>query len=276
MIDWALRTASGQFLRRTIGIAIDLPIRGIPLKSVPKEQVQQLIPPHVVQTWEINKFGRRHRRSLLNLRESNQNLEFELLDRTSRDEFMMAFDDSDISRIYFDSRFSTMRADIFRYAYIFEYGGYYCDISMNHKGQITRQHSPEASAVIAFEGNSALKMAPKGVADRLEYPSHLMAIWLFGFTPRHPILKILLEQIKIESEDYRGKTFISPKSSIIALTGPAAFTRAVWTYLDEVRDASVEFAGIDFFKCGEAHRGAGFRHIQYPSYASVRNEGLFN
>ena len=275
MIDWVLRTASGQLLRRTLGMAFDLPIRGIPLRSEPKEPIQQLIPPHVVQTWEINEFGRRHRRSLLNMRESNQNLEFELLDRTSRDEFMMALDDSDLSQIYFDSRFSTMRADIFRYAYIFEHGGYYCDISMNHKGPITEQHSPGASAVITFEGNSALRMAPKGAAERLDYPTNLMAIWLFGFTAGHPIIKILLDQIKMESEDFRGKTFISPKSAIIALTGPAAFTRAVWTYLDEVQDASVEFVGIDFNQSGAAHKGAGFRHIQYPSYANARNEGLF-
>ena len=100
-----------------------------------------------------------------------------------------------------------------------------------------------------------------------------MAFWLHSKTPN---LKILLEQIKVESEDFRGKTFSIPKLAIIALTGPAAFTRAVWTYLDEVQDTSVEFAGLDFNQCGEAHKGAGFRHIQYPSYASARNEGLFN
>ena len=276
IVDRVLRTASGQFLRRTFGLAFDLPTGGIPLRSDPKEPIQQLIPPHVIQTWEINEFGRRHRRSLLNLRARNPNLEFELLDRTSRDGFMKALGDSEISRLYFDSKFSTMRADIFRYAYLFENGGYYCDISMNHNGKITEQHSPEASAVIAFEGNSALRMAPKDVVDRLEYPANLMAIWHFGFTPRHPILKILLEQIKVESEVFRRKTFSIPKLAIIALTGPAAFTRAVWTYLDEVHDTSVEFAGLDFNQCGEAHKGAGFRHIQYPSYANARNEGLFN
>ena len=276
MIDSVLRTASGQFLRRTLGLAFDFPSRPIPKQSGPVEPVRQLIPPRVTQTWEVNEFGRRHRRSLLDFRARNPNLGFELLDRASRDDFIETLGDCEISRLYFDSRFATMRADIFRYAYLFENGGYYCDISMNHKGKITEQHSPRASAVIAFERNSALRMAPKAAADLLEYPSHLMAIWLLGFTPRHPILKILLDQIKVESEEFRGKTFSVPKSAIIALTGPAAFTRAVWTYLDEVQDISVEFAGLDFNQCGEVHRGAGFRHIQYPSYASARDEGLFN
>jgi len=275
MISRALKTRGGQFFRRTLGLAFDLPVGDIPTLTPQQQHTKQLIPQHLVQTWEVNEFGRRHRQSLLDLRKRNPDLEFELLDQASRDEFMKEFIDPEITELYFDSAYKPMRVDLFRYAYLLKNGGYYCDISMNHLGQITSQHSRDASAVIAFENNSALRMAPKAVLDRLPYPSNLMAIWLLGFTPNHPILRTLLAQIKVESQDFKGKIFPMPKFAIIALTGPAAFTRAVWAYLESEEDDSVEFAGVDFNQLGRPHPGAGFRHIRYPSYARAHDDGLF-
>lgn len=258
-----------------MGRSFDFPVAGIPVFSPGSEDVDQTIPPRVVQTWEVNRFGRRHKKGLLGFRARNPNLSFELLDRVARDTFMENFSDPKISQIYFDSKFGTMRSDIFRYAYLLSKGGYYCDISMNLSGRITAQHSRTASAVISFEDNPALRLAPKQVADRLEYPCNLMAIWLLGFTPEHPILQKVLDQIKDEIDDYRGKVFHVPKSAILALTGPAAFTRAVWSYLRAHSDLSVEFAGIDFNRLGHAHPGAGYRHLQFPSYSKATEEGLF-
>jgi mannosyltransferase OCH1-like enzyme len=275
MLDYILRTNLGGLLRRTVGLAFDLPAKSIPTLGQQSRAIHQNIPAHLIQTWEVNSFGRRHRKSLMDMRSRNPEIVFELVLKESRDEFMAAFGDPEISELYFDTRFATMQVDLFRYSYLFQHGGYYCDISMNFLGNISSQHSSSASAVIAFENNLAPLTSPRDVAKRLSHPKNLMAIWLFGFTANHPILEILLDQIKKESPNFKGKVFDIPKSAILELTGPIAFTRAVWRYLELNVDKSIEFVGIDFNGSGRAHRGAGYRHIQFPSYAHARNEKLF-
>lgn len=270
-----MRTKLGQYLRKTVGLLFDLPRRQLPADDIFRRVGDSAIPATLMQTWEVNSFGRRHFKSLVAFREMNRDIFFEFYDRERRDGFMRSFKDQAISNLYFDSRFTPMAVDIFRYAYLWEKGGYYCDISMRTSRPIRSLHSVKATAAITFENNNFEAEVQPSMISRLPHPNHKMAIWMFGFQPRHAILGCVLEQIKQESAHYRGLEFHIPKAGIISLTGPEAFTRAVIRYLSERPDPTVEFVGIDFNGAGLVSTGAGFRHLDFPTYAKVRNETLF-
>lgn len=234
------------------------------------------IPNNVVQTWEINEFGRRHKKSLEEFRSRNPELNFILLTKDERDEFMEKFADSKISSLYFKSRFKPMQVDLFRYSYIFQNGGFYFDISMAVSKPIAEFLKADTTGIISHEKNNSVFSPPPAAFPRLKSPLKLFGIWGFGFTSGHPILRMVLEDIAERSESYSGHKFESPKAGIIALTGPAAFTSAIWKFFEKTSDETILQLENDFRGFGYRVSGAGFRHLQHPSYANEKNKSLFD
>lgn len=254
---------------------MDLPSGGIEDSPAQSTEYNGAIPGTLIQTWEENNFGRRHRRSLLNFRSNNPDVNFILLDSMARDKFMREIEDQELSRIYFRSIFRPMQVDIFRYAYLMANGGYYCDISLGFSERILDLAPPSCTALMTQEGNEHAFSPSTGAFNHLPFPMNLMAIWFFGFTPGHPILKLVLEQIKKDAPLFEGRVFELPKNAILTLTGPRAFTRAVFAHLMNGADSTMFVAGKDVNGTSYTHSGAGYRHLKYPSYAQARNSRLF-
>jgi mannosyltransferase OCH1-like enzyme len=232
------------------------------------------IPSRVIQTWEVNSFGRRHRQSLLKFRALNPDFEFKLFTRADRDQFMTEFSNREIAATYFSSRFKPLQVDLFRYSYLYVHGGFYFDISMAVDKPLASFMTPEATAVLTLEKNNSVFAPPSNAFSQIPEPLKLFAIWGFGFTPGHRILEIALSRIQSQTISFMGKTFENPKDAIISFTGPALFTSAVWEYLNQKNDPNVVKLVNDFMGHGSRVQGAGYRHLDFPSYAQARNQSL--
>jgi mannosyltransferase OCH1-like enzyme len=169
-----------------------------------------------------------------------------------------------------------MKADIFRYCIVYDRGGYYFDISKGISAKITDLHSANAREFLSFEKNSVPASWTQNSNLDLIRPNNLLIQWGFGFEPKHEILGILIKQICTESEKFEKKYFSSPKAAILELTGPIAFTRAVWKYMGEF-DQRIYSLDFDFDGLGiYAMKGAGARHLKFPSYAHATNMMILN
>jgi mannosyltransferase OCH1-like enzyme len=232
----------------------------------------QKIPPIVYQTWEKNIFGRRHRKSIRGFREVNSDLDFVLFDRVERDNYIKrAWGDSLVSKIYFESNFGALKADIFRYCILHDRGGYYFDISKGLDTKITALHKPTDIGVISFESNPCAFQGPTSVA----HPKNLVVQWGLGFESNHPILKNHIERIERTYVEFSGKTFPQPKQAILEFTGPIAFTKTVHEYaknngMDHIAQLGIDFLGHGIFSL----RGSGSRYAVSPSYALAQNERI--
>lgn len=233
---------------------------------------QQAIPTTLYQTWEENLFGRTHKRSLLRFRRVNGDLSFIFLDRSARDDYMAeAWGDHDIFQIYTKARFGAMKVDIFRYCILFDRGGYYFDISKGTTVPITSLHTPEDTEIISFEKNEV----PLGMVSPSERgllrPNNLFIQWGFGFAPQHGVLDNVITLICENYQRYKGKVFENPKAAILEFTGPVAFTRSVWNFIDCAR-GDLHVVDFDFDGRGiYSMRGSGARFKKFPSYATSRN-----
>jgi mannosyltransferase OCH1-like enzyme len=237
-----------------------------------------VIPAQVVQTWEHNRIPLAHFLQLSRIRNRNKELDFFFFDRAKRDHFMtMEWGSRKISNVYFASRFGSMRADIFRYCYLYSNGGYYFDISKGVRGSIRHLHEPSDSALISFEGNT-LPSADNLPSPGLQLNKNLVIQWGFGFSPQHPILEIMIDMIEKDSEKFEGITFESPREAIYQLTGPIQFTRAVHEYARILNPSmrGITQAGVDFNGSGiYSMLGSGWRHLDVPSYWRTSNSSIY-
>ncbi len=234
------------------------------------------IPNTVVQTWEVNHFGRRHRKSLQSFRQLNQDINFKLYTKVDRDSFMQGLRNEKIRDLYFRCKFKPMEVDLFRYSYLFEKGGFYFDISMAVSKPLREFIQTDTTALITQEKNKSIFSPPIMAFKQIDDPLKLWGIWGFGFSPKHSILENVLRRIENYTEVFRGVPFEIPKDGIIALSGPAAFTSAVWDFLAGNSDESVTQLKNDFNAHGFRVPGAGYRHLDFPSYSEIRNESLFH
>ena len=267
---------SRRRINRLASLFIDYPFA--PLKNqVGINSRNQRIAPMVIQTWEENNFGKRHLASMQKFRNRNSDLSFTILDALDRDSFMDSnWGRHPINEIYHRAKFGPLKADIFRYCFVHTNGGYYFDISKGMDCAITRLHDSTASELITFEGTMHDFDLSASLQERLLRPRHLFVQWAFGFAREHPILSDLIESIVKRFPHYEKNVFQNPKSAILKLTGPEAFTLAVHDYMSANPDTSVNQLDFDFEGHGiYALRGAGARHRKYPSYELVKDSSLF-
>jgi mannosyltransferase OCH1-like enzyme len=229
------------------------------------------IPNRVYQTWEDKKFGRTHWKQLIIFRKMNPDYSFFLLDREERDNYMkVGWGQTRLYQIYKNAIFGPMKADIFRYCIIYDFGGFYFDISKGISRPINEFLSAKDTSFLTLEGNAA----PGNLIARFPgMPSQLLAQWGFGFTPKHPILEILLDQITNRFNLFENPAFKNPKAAILELTGPLAFYEAVGTYLsqgNQLRIIEQDFCGKGIY----AMKGASYRFRKYPSYIDSQDSRL--
>lgn len=277
-----------NFLRRVKGIMTSLEIAATRLAGTildrPEKLLQDLdcetpnrtrIPAFVFQTWEGRYFGRRHHRSITSFRQNNPGFTFKLFDSAARDRYMReTWHGHKILDVYGLSQFGVMRADIFRYCILFDKGGFYFDISKGLKVPILDLYRPGSDMFLTQEStwlnDDSIDLTRFGLEQRK------FLQWGLGFVAGHPILSEVIRDIESRYQDYLGQVFDDPKSEILNLTGPGAFTRAVYAFLESSPEAAREMLGIDFF--GNeifALKGSGYRWRRFPSYDQASESPLF-
>ena len=94
------------------------------------QNLNQVIPNNIYQTWENSLFGKSHYKEIMKFRSINNNFNFYLYDKKKRDDYMNnKWSHHKILQIYNKAKFGQMKADIFRYCILYERGGYYFDIN---------------------------------------------------------------------------------------------------------------------------------------------------
>ncbi len=254
------------------GILLDLPFRPIS-DQIGMNSRQQRIPPIVFQTWETRTVGRRHYKSLNLFRRVNSDMSFRLFTSHDRDYYMKtSWGQSLISEVYFRSTFGTLKADIFRYCIVYEYGGYYLDISKSLAVKLSSLHRSDAEGLLSFEKNVfESETRPIGVL----HPDKLVIQWAFGFEPKHRLLLNHIQRIENHFPKYLGQSFSNPKLAILNFTGPNAFTKTLHDYAKFNDTSRITQVDPDFNELGVfSMPGAGARYLQVPSYAESKHQAI--
>jgi mannosyltransferase OCH1-like enzyme len=249
-----------------------------PRKAVMVLADSHLIPPTVIQLWAAKSFGKTHSTAIEEFRSINTDISFLLFDDNESNAYIENnWGTHPIHEIYKSSRFGPLKADIFRYCMLYELGGYYFDINKGCSVPLRSLHLPSDRRLLSYEASFCSVLPDLRTARCFQYPNRYLIQWGFGFAPKDPILKRVIELICAYYPLFKGKEFQDPKSAILAFTGPGMFTKAV----REVVQAEGRFdgaqAGINFNGHGIPWMpGSEVRYHLSPPYVLARNAVIVN
>lgn len=235
--------------------------------------VSQAIPPIVYQTWPNRQVDDEHLEGIQRFRSLNPELTFALFTDPQMHEYMNdVWADHPIKRVYDSAVFPQIKTDIFRYCLISERGGYYVDFNKAIYANIRSFHRPESEALLSYDMWETHVLAPKEVAQQLEQPHKLISQWAFGFSPGHELLFSVIDRV-IELADYFNNRVVrSARDAVWALSGPGAFTDAVWRRVSLVGTKDLTITDVAFDGTGVSRiRGAHRRPVKGPYYGDGSN-----
>jgi len=223
------------------------------------------IPKQVFQTWKADFLDEEHFKSLKDFQELNDDYQFIFYNDKDMHEYMdSAWGHHPISSIFRRTKVGAAKADIWRYCILFDLGGIYLDIDASFRQPLSQIIGKDDSAIIAFEANQISmnrsryrKQIDQDLLPFKDYvemveglkqcsfplPEHVVLQWALFFKPRHPILARVIEDITHNAPAFEGKVIHNMHKTICNLTGPIAYSKAVWQYALTQRVAS---RGIDF------------------------------
>jgi mannosyltransferase OCH1-like enzyme len=223
------------------------------------------IPNQVFQTWKSDFLDEEHYENLKNFQELNADYQFIFYNDKDMHEYMdSAWGHHPISSIFRRTKVGAAKADIWRYCILFDLGGIYLDIDASFRQPLSQIIGEDNSEIIAFEANQIsmnrsryrkqidqdllpFKDFVQMVEDlkQCSFPlqEHVVLQWALFFKPRHPILARVIEDITQNAPAFEGKVIHNMHKTICNLTGPIAYSKAVWQYALTQRIAS---RGIDF------------------------------
>jgi mannosyltransferase OCH1-like enzyme len=252
---------------------LDLPFKSL-ADEVRIDTREQAIPGTVYQTWEQNKFGRRHWNSLRQFRSLNHDLSFVLFDAQQRDSYMFEnWKNTKILDAYVCAKIGPLKADIFRYCILYDRGGYYFDISKGIGVPITSLHDVDTSVMLTYE--SHIDPSVSNNPDNGTLPN-LFAQWGLGFSPGHPILANQIAEIESRYSFLMDKICENPKQSILELSGPISFSRNVREHI-AAEPGDYQICGVDFYGQGIfSLKGSGSRYLLVDSYSKLKYEKILS
>jgi mannosyltransferase OCH1-like enzyme len=135
------------------------------------------------------------------------------------------------------------KADLFRYAAIYELGGVYCDVD-------TICHAPVGSYVDLDAGHMVigLEMSPAEFPGPLQYYPHHYFVpfqllqWTFAAPPRHPALALMIQRIHFYASQASAeqlRAWSVSENFTLGLTGPGLFTQVINEFLAGSREGTV-------------------------------------
>ncbi len=243
-----------------------------------QSSLKQRIPTNVYQTWENNLFGKTHAKYINQFRDLNPELSFYLYDKDKRDNYMKKnWNNHNITEIYFNSLLGPMRADIFRYCILHEFGGYYFDIGKGCKTPLNLLHKSNHEAILTYEDNTFFFPPSSHKNFELLRPFNYILQWGLAFSAKHKFLESLINEICDNYKFYKGIEFKNPKLAILNFTGPGMYTKVMRRYIENhdintFKELDIKFNNNGIFKL----KGSSFRHYVVPSYTYFKNMKICN
>ncbi len=280
----ALKKQWQRFIGRYPGLAARL-LGEYPLVEVQNQPATatgaaSVIPAVVYQTWDTRLLGKTHAAALLAFRDLNPDLDFVLITKAERDNFMeQEFAGHPILDIYRKGQFGPLKVDIWRYCFIYKNGGIYFDINKCLKQPIRQQLPLDATAWISYETTLGELFPPQKAVAWMQHPNNLLANWAFGFEAGHPMLAKTIDLICAYYPIFAGQAFTQPKNAIVKFTGPVMLTLAWHEYLKDINDPAaldnINQADIDFNWQADTNMPRSWvRYAQVPAYTRAKNRSI--
>ena len=236
-------------------------------------EVEQAIPPVVYQTWPNRQVDDEHFEGIQRFRSLNPELTFTLFTDPEMHEYMNDhWAHHPIKIVYDKAVYPQIKTDIFRYCLIFDRGGYYVDFNKAIYANIRSFHRPESEILLSYDMWETHVLAPKAVAQQLEQPHKLISQWAFGFSPRHELLTAVIDRVLELAEVFNNRVVRSARDAVWALSGPGAFTDAVWERVSQFGTEDLVITDVAFDGTGVSRiRGAHRRSVKNPYYGDGSN-----
>jgi len=191
------------------------------------------IPKIIWQTYRTHDLPREARRAQRSWKKQNPDWDYRLCDDAEIESFMDREYGGELARRFHSLPLGVMKADVWRYAVLYKYGGVYTDVD-------TTCLIPLASWQMSWE---TLRVA-------LENFEHFCQ-WTIVAAPGHPVLRAVLQLIV---ERKRSITNTSHPHFVHECTGPGVWTRAIRSVLRV--PPSVDAAGIyQFYRARAEKKG---------------------
>ena len=234
------------------------------------------IPGRLVQTNASKRVGKSHWIGINQFRDQNSGVDFHLFDSIDQDAYMhAAWKSHPIWQIYRDSLFGPMGADLFRYCFLWERGGFYLDIKSRFLAPMASLLDQDTKGLISYENRYSNVPGPKLLLERLQHPTRLALQWGMAFAPGHPFLKRLIDNIVAYESAYRDVVFADPKAAICRFTGPGMFTMTLREHVALSSDVDIQQLGVDFDGRAEYDMpGAWSRWALRKHYSLARNQPI--
>ncbi len=202
-----------------------------------------------------------------------------------RDSYMKSFwGNSEIFNIYQNSIFQQSKADIFRYCFLFDNGGFWLDfkstIKVNPNNLLDDQHSIVLlSSTRVLEENKFKDLDPE-IKNLLK--SRYITNWFIGSEKGNKFIELIINNICKSKDKYKNIVFEDPKNAILEFTGPINITNSLIQYLNLDTDNINHIKLIDeneknLVYTTEFSRNFGiFDNITKTHYSFLKNRKILN
>ena len=152
-----------------------------------------------------------------------------------RDNYMKSYwENNEIFKIYQNSTFQQSKADIFRYCFLFDNGGFWLDfkstIKVNPNNLLGDQHKIVLlSSTRMFEENKFTALDPE-IKNLLK--SRYLTNWFIGSEKGNKFIELIIDNICKNKDKYENRVFKDPKNAILEFTGPLNVTNSLIEYLN--------------------------------------------
>lgn len=190
----------------------------------------------------------------MTFRSHNADLDFHVLDRNQRDDYMaVAWAGTDLHKLYERAALGVVQADLFRYAIVFDKGGYYCDINKGVFSSLSGFLGKDKRGVLTFESNDALVFPNLSEVFGMAEPGKLCLQYCFGFAQHHPLLERIIDRIESNASYFSGRVFENPKNAVLQFSSAGMFTQVFREFardvgVEDISQIPVDFCGTGIFR----------------------------
>lgn len=181
------------------------------------------IPKVIYQTFKNDQLPFLTRWHIKRMRLRNPKYDYQFFDDKRVDEFILKEFGKEVFELYRTINIGAAKADFFRYAVLYKYGGVYLDIDSLNVKALDSFIQSEDRAIISLEGNQ-------------EY----FVQWALIFEAGHPFLEKTLEMVV---HNLRQNAY---PNDVHSMTGPAVFSKAIRACLASDPSISYRQMGTDY------------------------------
>lgn len=181
------------------------------------------IPKNIFQTFKTSNLPWITRFYINRMKKKNPGWNYEFYDDARILDFFEKEFPQEYLKAYKSLTIGAAKADFFRYAVLYKFGGLYLDIDSYEYTPLDQFIKDSDSAIISPEGNPGLYCQ-----------------WALIFDKNHPFLKRTLEKVLDNIQTHRYP------NDVHRTTGPTVYTEAVNEVLKENPETSHRFMKVDF------------------------------